>query len=135
MSEAGVRIGVLGVQGAFVEHVAMLHRLPGVQAFIIRGPADLSGQVRCMDSPSSHQPSARASTSPALSAACDEGQIDGLVLPGGESTSMGLGLCDSGLITPIRALAATTPTFVRTHRPSTRTPTRPGHVRRHDFTG
>ena len=62
MSAAGVRIGVLALQGAFREHVAMLRRL-GVDAVEVRLPAQLDG-------------------------------LDGLVIPGGESTTM-LNLAES----------------------------------------
>lgn len=59
-------IGILAVQGAFVEHAAMLDRL-GAQRFEIRRPRDL------------------------------ERPLDGLILPGGESTVMGKLLHDLGL--------------------------------------
>jgi 5'-phosphate synthase pdxT subunit len=42
MSQPGVRIGVLAVQGAFAEHLAVLRAL-GVDAVPIRLPADLEG--------------------------------------------------------------------------------------------
>jgi pyridoxal 5'-phosphate synthase pdxT subunit len=51
-----VRIGVLAVQGAFAEHIALLNQL-GVEAVPVRLPADLDG-------------------------------VAGLILPGGESTTM-----------------------------------------------
>lgn len=53
-----MRIGVLAVQGAFIEHEKILTSL-GAECFEIRQKSDLAGQ------------------------------IDGLVLPGGESTVMG----------------------------------------------
>lgn len=53
-----MRIGVLAVQGAFIEHINMLKSL-GVDAFEIRCSKDL------------------------------EDKLDGIVLPGGESTVMG----------------------------------------------
>ena len=52
-----MRIGVLALQGAFAEHIAVMERM-GVSTFEIRRLADL------------------------------EGGIDGLILPGGESTVM-----------------------------------------------
>lgn len=64
-------IGILAVQGAFVEHAAMLDRL-GAQRFEIRRPRDL------------------------------ERPLDGLILPGGESTVMGKLLHDLGLFEPLR---------------------------------
>jgi 5'-phosphate synthase pdxT subunit len=51
-----VKIGVLAVQGAFAEHIAMLRQL-GVDAAAVRLPSDLEG-------------------------------VAGLILPGGESTTM-----------------------------------------------
>ncbi len=68
-------IGVLALQGAFREHVAMLRRL-GVQAREIRKPAELTG-------------------------------VDALIIPGGESTAMGIIGRANGLYEPIRALAQT----------------------------
>ncbi len=52
-----MRIGVLALQGAFAEHVAMLRRL-GAEAVEVRLPAHLDG-------------------------------LDGLIIPGGESTTIG----------------------------------------------
>jgi len=51
------RIGVLALQGAFIEHIAVLRRL-GVEAIPVRLPQELEG-------------------------------LDGLVIPGGESTAIG----------------------------------------------
>jgi pyridoxal 5'-phosphate synthase pdxT subunit len=51
-----VRIGVLAVQGAFAEHIAIMKKL-GIEAVAVRLPRDLDG-------------------------------VDGLILPGGESTTM-----------------------------------------------
>lgn len=65
-------VGILALQGAFVEHAAMLNRL-GVDHFEIRQPRDL-------DRP-----------------------LDGLVLPGGESTVMGKLLRDLELFEPLKA--------------------------------
>jgi 5'-phosphate synthase pdxT subunit len=69
-SQRQVRIGVLALQGAFAEHVAILRRL-GAEATEVRTPAQLEG-------------------------------LDGLVLPGGESTSMGLVAERWGLVEPLR---------------------------------
>jgi 5'-phosphate synthase pdxT subunit len=69
--EARPRIGVLALQGAFAEHIAILHRL-GAEAIEVRTPAQLQG-------------------------------LDGLILPGGESTSMGLVAERWGLVEPLRA--------------------------------
>ncbi|MCJ7522600.1 MAG: pyridoxal 5'-phosphate synthase glutaminase subunit PdxT [Dehalococcoidia bacterium] len=51
------KVGVLALQGGFLEHIAALHRL-GAGAFPVRLPKELKG-------------------------------IDGLVIPGGESTAIG----------------------------------------------
>lgn len=65
-----VRIGVLALQGAFAEHVAILRRL-GVDVVEVRTPAQLEG-------------------------------LDALILPGGESTTMGLVAERWGLVEPLR---------------------------------
>ena len=67
------KIGVLALQGAFVEHINCLRKL-GADAFPVRLPQELEG-------------------------------LHGLVIPGGESTTM-LKLMESfGLIQPIREMA------------------------------
>ncbi|HXF63042.1 MAG TPA: pyridoxal 5'-phosphate synthase glutaminase subunit PdxT [Caldilineaceae bacterium] len=71
-------IGVLALQGAFQEHVAMLRRL-GAPAVEVRKPEQLAG-------------------------------LAGLILPGGESTTMGLVAERWGLVAPLRA-------WVRAGRP------------------
>jgi 5'-phosphate synthase pdxT subunit len=68
-----MRIGVLALQGAFVEHIAILHQLK-VQALPVRLPKELNG-------------------------------LDGLVIPGGESTSIGKLMLDYNLVSEIRNLA------------------------------
>jgi 5'-phosphate synthase pdxT subunit len=65
-----MRIGILALQGAFVEHAAMLDRL-GAEHFEIRQKKDI-------DRP-----------------------FDGLILPGGESTTMGKLLHDLDLFQPL----------------------------------
>ncbi len=67
-------IGVLALQGAFIEHEAMLHRL-GVRTVEVRKPEHLAG-------------------------------LDGLILPGGESTTMGLVAERWGLVAPLKAWGA-----------------------------
>jgi len=69
-----VRIGVLAVQGAFAEHIAILRQI-GVEAVAVRLPRDLEG-------------------------------ISGLILPGGESTTMRKLIDEWGLRQPILDLAA-----------------------------
>ena len=75
-----MKIGVLASQGAFAEHIAVLHRL-GVEAVPVRLPRELKG-------------------------------LDGLIIPGGESTSMGRLMQDYDLISEIENLARNgLPTF------------------------
>jgi pyridoxal 5'-phosphate synthase pdxT subunit len=69
-----MRIGVLALQGAFIEHEQALGRL-GVAACEVRLPQQLEG-------------------------------LDGLIIPGGESTTMGKLAVQYGLLEPIRAMAA-----------------------------
>jgi 5'-phosphate synthase pdxT subunit len=69
-----MKIGVLALQGAFIEHEKILRSL-GAEASEVRLPADLVG-------------------------------LDGLILPGGESTTIGKLAVQYGLIEPIRAFAA-----------------------------
>jgi 5'-phosphate synthase pdxT subunit len=67
------KYGILALQGAFIEHVQMLHGL-GVVAVEVRLPDQLSG-------------------------------LDGLIIPGGESTTIGKLALAYGLIEPIRRMA------------------------------
>ena len=76
-----MRIGVLALQGAFIEHEKILSGL-GAEVFEIRQKSDFSGQ------------------------------IDGLVIPGGESTVMGKLLRELGLFDPVKkAIAGGLPTL------------------------
>ena len=68
-----MKIGVLALQGAFIEHEHALRRL-GADARQVRLPKDLDG-------------------------------LDGLILPGGESTTMGKLAVQYGLMEPVRAMA------------------------------
>jgi 5'-phosphate synthase pdxT subunit len=68
-----MKIGVLALQGAVVEHIQMLSAL-GAEAVAVRLPSELEG-------------------------------LDALVIPGGESTTIGKLLSDYGLLEPIRWLA------------------------------
>jgi 5'-phosphate synthase pdxT subunit len=65
-----VRIGVLAVQGAFIEHIQLLKKL-GVKAIEVRQLEDFHN-------------------------------LDGLILPGGESTTQARLLHDLGLFEPIK---------------------------------
>ena len=66
-----LKIGVLALQGAFIEHIGMLQRL-GVEAIEVRKAEQLA-------------------------------DLDGLIIPGGESTTMGLVAERWGLVEPLRA--------------------------------
>lgn len=67
-----MRIGVLALQGAFIEHIHMLNHL-GVKASEVRLPEQMAG-------------------------------LDGLIIPGGESTTIGKLATTYGLLEPIRQL-------------------------------
>lgn len=69
-----MKIGVLALQGAFIEHIKMLHAL-GVAAVEVRLPADLDG-------------------------------LDGLIIPGGESTTIGKLAVMYDLMDPLRQFAS-----------------------------
>ena len=68
-----MRIGVLALQGAFIEHVHALHSL-GVEAVEVRLPEHLD-------------------------------HLDGLIIPGGESTTIGKLAVKYGLLEPIREMS------------------------------
>jgi pyridoxal 5'-phosphate synthase pdxT subunit len=68
-----MRIGVLALQGAFIEHEKMLKRL-GVEPIEVRLPKDLDG-------------------------------VAGVIIPGGESTTIGKLAVQYNLIEPLRELA------------------------------
>lgn len=74
-----MKIGVLALQGAFIEHVKMLESL-GVTAVQVRLPADLEG-------------------------------LDGLIIPGGESTTIGKLAVMYDLMEPLRNFAAAKPVW------------------------
>ncbi len=67
------KIGILALQGAFIEHEKIFRQI-GVETAQVRLPQQLEG-------------------------------LDGLVIPGGESTTMGKLAIEYGLIEPIRAMA------------------------------
>lgn len=69
-----MKIGVLALQGAFIEHVKILREL-GVEAVEVRLPEDIEG-------------------------------LDGLIIPGGESTTIGKLATLYHLMEPLRAFAA-----------------------------
>ena len=64
------KIGVLALQGAFAEHITLLHRL-NVAAFPIRLPGELDG-------------------------------LDGIIIPGGESTTISRLMQEYDLVEPLR---------------------------------
>lgn len=68
---AGLRVGVLAIQGGFEAHLAMLRGL-GAEAREVRLPGDMEG-------------------------------LEGLVIPGGESTAIAKGIESADLAGPIRA--------------------------------
>lgn len=74
-----MRIGVLALQGAFIEHVKVLRRL-GVEAVEVRLPEDLAG-------------------------------LDGLIIPGGESTTIGKLATQFELMQPLRDFAVQKPVW------------------------
>jgi 5'-phosphate synthase pdxT subunit len=74
-----MRVGVLALQGAFIEHIKILREL-GVEAVEVRLPADLAG-------------------------------LDGLIIPGGESTTIGKLATMYGLMEPLREFAAEKPVW------------------------
>lgn len=69
------RVGVLALQGSFAEHITMLKRIPGVQAFEVRTKEELQS-------------------------------ADGLIIPGGESTTMALVAERWGLIPELKHFSA-----------------------------
>lgn len=74
-----MKIGVLALQGAFIEHIKTLESL-GVTAVEVRLPEDLDS-------------------------------LDGLIIPGGESTTIGKLAVEYGLIEPLRRFAQAKPTW------------------------
>lgn len=74
-SDRPTRIGVLALQGSFAEHVTMLKRVDGVQAFEVRTKEELQS-------------------------------ADGLIIPGGESTTMALVAERWGLIPELKQFSA-----------------------------
>ena len=74
-----MKIGVLALQGAFIEHIKTLKQL-GAETVEVRLPEHLAG-------------------------------LDGLIIPGGESTTIGKLATDYGLIEPLRQFAKVKPTW------------------------
>ena len=74
-----MKIGVLALQGAFIEHIKILREL-GVEAIEVRLPEDLEG-------------------------------LDGLIIPGGESTTIGKLAVQYNLMAPLRQFAAAKPVW------------------------
>jgi 5'-phosphate synthase pdxT subunit len=73
------KVGVLALQGAFIEHEKTLRSL-GVEAVEVRLPKDLDG-------------------------------LDALIIPGGESTTIGKLAVAYGLVEPLRVFAQEKPTW------------------------
>ena len=74
-----MKIGVLALQGAFIEHIKMLKQLD-VETAEVRLPEQLEG-------------------------------LDGLIIPGGESTTIGKLATEYGLIEPMREFVSHKPTW------------------------
>jgi pyridoxal 5'-phosphate synthase pdxT subunit len=74
-----MKVGVLALQGAFIEHEKRLQTL-GAETQQVRLPQHLEG-------------------------------LDGLIIPGGESTTIGKLAAEYGLIEPLREFARTHPTW------------------------
>ena len=74
-----MKIGVLALQGAFIEHIKMLRQLDA-DAIEVRLPAQLD-------------------------------DLDGLIIPGGESTTIGKLATSYGLIEPLRRFCVGKPTW------------------------
>lgn len=74
-----MKVGVLALQGAFIEHEKRLHGL-GAEPVEVRLPSQLEG-------------------------------LDGLIIPGGESTTIGKLATEYGLIEPLREFARAKPTW------------------------
>ncbi|MGD9100847.1 MAG: pyridoxal 5'-phosphate synthase glutaminase subunit PdxT [Anaerolineae bacterium] len=74
-----MKIGILALQGAFIEHEDMLRPL-GVETVEVRLPQHLQG-------------------------------LDGLIIPGGESTTIGKLAHDFDLLEPLRRFATARPTW------------------------
>lgn len=77
--KVGKRIGILALQGAFIEHQKMLESL-GAEAVQVRLPEQLN-------------------------------DLDALIIPGGESTTIGKIAVEYGLIEPLRDFARAKPTW------------------------
>ncbi len=74
-----MKIGVLALQGAFIEHINMLQQV-GAETVEVRLPKHLDG-------------------------------LDGLIIPGGESTTIGKLATEYQLIEPLREFAQSKPTW------------------------
>lgn len=74
-----MKVGVLALQGAFIEHAKRLQAV-GAEPVLVRLPEQLD-------------------------------ELDGLIIPGGESTTIGKLAASYGLIEPLRAFASTKPTW------------------------
>ncbi len=74
-----MKIGVLALQGAFIEHIKILQKL-GVEAVEVRLPEHLEG-------------------------------LDGLIIPGGESTAIGKLAVEYGLVQPLLDFAREKPVW------------------------
>ena len=98
-----VRIGVLALQGAFAEHVEMLHSLPasGCNSGSSGGSGGSSGGAR-----RAVPPQQRACFACEVRTPADLCGLHGLILPGGESTAMHILGRENGMWTALREWVA-----------------------------
>ncbi len=81
-----MRIGVLALQGDFAEHAAVLHGLEGERLAGGNGAGPLEGPLEAVEVRLPEELAA----------------LDGIIMPGGESTTIGKLLSDYGLLEPLR---------------------------------
>jgi len=96
---AGPAVGVLALQGGYHEHAVMLSRL-GCRVSEVR--QERAGPERSRAAPGSRV----ATLAPPLSQVPHLEGLDGLVIPGGESTTMGHLAERLALLEPLRAFVA-----------------------------
>ena len=83
MSSKSVKVGVLGLQGAFIEHIQMLEKVATSEKE--RGGEGVAVMVRDVRTPD------------------QLGDLDGLIIPGGESTTLSVFLKQNGFEDALRA--------------------------------
>ena len=88
-------IGVLALQGAFHEHITLLHQ--AVSILSKEEQQDLSSEGRGKVAESSY-----TFTITEVRTVSELGRCDALIIPGGESTTMSLVAARTGLLEPLR---------------------------------